>query len=288
MQISKPNVVINILRRRKTMRKYIIVVLIFILSACSLGQKHTSQPASAPTNAPVSVPTVAAAAPTNPLATTATPESNPTSSSSTSLLSPPPVPQNGAYLGAWVNPAKESDQVMVSGGTNVEISQLAQFQTNLGGRLPGVLNFYAEFLDPFPLTTLQDIEAKGSIPLISWGGASSCATASIPAGQYTSGIAAGQYDQQINQYANGLKAFGHPVFVRWFWEMNISKNNDPCNGSAGASGYVAAWRHIYTFFHQAGATNVAFVWCPRLPVLQAWINISLAQTTLTGLGLMAI
>jgi hypothetical protein len=33
-------------------RKYMIVVLIFILSACSLGQKHTSQPASAPTNAP--------------------------------------------------------------------------------------------------------------------------------------------------------------------------------------------------------------------------------------------
>ena len=34
------------------MKKYILVVLIFILSACSLGQKHASQSVIAPTNAP--------------------------------------------------------------------------------------------------------------------------------------------------------------------------------------------------------------------------------------------
>ena len=247
---------------KKIYNSYFLIAVLFFLLACNL-MGGASKAAANPTQQSLS--------PTS--APTALPQSNPTSTQpanlsggqpSTSLLSPPPIPQKGAYLGAWVNPAKESDQVMVSGGTSVEISQLSQFQTDLGGRLPGVLNFYAEFLDPFPLATLQAIEAKGSIPLISWGGASSCATSSIPSGQYTSGIAAGQYDQQINQYANSLKAFGHPVFVRWFWEMNLGKKNDPCNGSAGASGYVAAWRHIYTLFHQAGATNVAFVWCPSI------------------------
>ncbi len=34
------------------MRKYMLVVLIFILSACASGQKRATQPASAPTNAP--------------------------------------------------------------------------------------------------------------------------------------------------------------------------------------------------------------------------------------------
>jgi hypothetical protein len=116
------------------MRKYILVVLIFILSACTSGQKHAHQSASAATNVPTgtsasNTPISAAAGVAKSAPTTIAAPSQP----SASLLSPPPIPQNGAYLGAWVNPAKESDQVMVSGGTSVEISQLAQFQTNLGG-----------------------------------------------------------------------------------------------------------------------------------------------------------
>ena len=46
--------------------------------------------------------------------------------------------------------------------------------------------------------------------------------------------------------------------------MNLTDKAKPCIGSAGPSGYVAAWQHIYTLFHQVGATNVAFVWCPGL------------------------
>ena len=242
---------------KKIYKSYFLIAVLFFLLACNLtgraskAAENPTQQSPIPTSAP-----------------TALPESNPTSTqpanqsggqSSTSPLSPPPIPQNGAYLGAWVNPAKGTN-----GGGGDFVSQLPQFQSDLGGKLPGILNFYADFLSPVPLSDLQAIEAKGSIPLISWGGAGSCASSSIPTGQYSSGIAAGQYDQQITQYANSLKAFGHPVFVRWFWEMNLGKKNDPCNGSAGASGYVAAWRHIYTLFHQAGATNVAFVWCPAL------------------------
>jgi beta-mannanase len=41
-----------------------------------------------------------------------------------------------------------------------------------------------------------------------------------------------------------------------------------------ASAYVAAWRHIWTVFHQAGATNAAFVWCPNVGEFggQAWTD----------------
>ncbi len=243
------------------MRKYFLVVLACMLAACALtGPKNLTK--EHPTA--ISQPAATEISPTS----IAVPQSNPTntqsanpsgSQPSTSLLSPPPIPQNGAYLGAWVNPAKGP-----SGHGTSFVSQLPQFQTDLGGRLPGILNFYTDFLTPLPLTDLNAIESKGSIPLISWGGAGSCASSSIPAGQYSSGIAAGQYDPQIIQYAYSLKAFGHPVFVRWFWEMNLGKKNGPCNGSAGASGYIAAWRHIHTLFQQAGATNVAFVWCPAL------------------------
>jgi glycosyl hydrolase family 26 len=178
---------------------------------------------------------------------TATPESTPTNAPSPSQLLAPPIPQNGAYLGAWVNPSKDS-----GGGTGF-VSRLPQFKTDLGGRLPGILIFYIGFVDPFPLDTLQGIEAMGSVPLISW----EC--------KDVSQIAAGQYDQQITAYANGLKAFGHPVFVRWCWEMNLTGKENTYIGSAGPSGYIAAWKHIYTLFRQAGAANVAFVWCPGGP-----------------------
>ena len=176
------------------MRKYILVVLTFMMFACTLGQRQAKRSTSAPTNAPVSVPTVATAAPTNPQATTATPESNQMSRSgngpSGSPLSPPTIPQKGAYLGAWVNPAKDTN-----GGGGDFVSQLPQFQSDLGDKLPGILNFYADFLSPVPLSDLQAIEAKGSIPFISWGGKGSCPS------DYDSAILSGQYDQQITQYA---------------------------------------------------------------------------------------
>ena len=35
-------------------------------------------------------------------------------------------------------------------------------------------------------------------------------------------------------------------------------------GYGNPSAYIAAWRHIWTIFHQEGARNVAFVWCPGL------------------------
>jgi Glycosyl hydrolase family 26 len=241
---------------KQIFKSYFLIIVLLFLLACNLMGRASK--AAAPTHQSVSATSALTALPAS--NQTSTQSANQSGSQpSTSLLSPPPIPQNGVYLGAWVNPAKGA-----SGSEPTFVAQLPEFETDLGGRMPGILNFYTDFLTPLPLDDLQAIEAKGSIPLISWGGAGSCATSSIPVGQYSSGITVGQYDQQISQYANSLKAFGHPVFVRWFWEMNLGKKNDPCNGSAGASGYVAAWRHIYTLFHQAGATNVAFVWCPAL------------------------
>ncbi len=34
--------------------------------------------------------------------------------------------------------------------------------------------------------------------------------------------------------------------------------------SGGPSGFTSAWSHIRALFRRAGATNVAFVWCPGL------------------------
>ncbi len=100
---------------------------------------------------------------------------------------------------------------------------------------------------------MQKIVDQGAIPLVSWG----CAS--------TAAVASGQYDQLITSYATALKAFGHPVLLRWFWEMNLRVAKDvACIGSNGPAGFVSAWIHVWNIFHQVGATNVSFVWCPGI------------------------
>jgi beta-mannanase len=97
------------------------------------------------------------------------------------------------------------------------------------------------------------MERQGSLPVISWG----CAP--------TAEVNSGSDDSLIAAYARSLKAFGHPVFLRWFWEMNLNvPKKVACIGSAGPAGFVTAWQRVWRIFHSVGASNVAFVWCPGI------------------------
>jgi hypothetical protein len=79
-------------------------------------------------------------------------------------------------------------------------------------------------------------------------------------------VAAGLYDGAIRTWADQAKAWGHPFFLRWDWEMNggwfawgttAGAQNTPAD-------YVAAWRHVHDVFQAEGATNVTWVWCPNV------------------------
>jgi beta-mannanase len=176
-------------------------------------------------------------------------------------LAAPAIPTNGAYLGAWVNPA----DITTSSGEpgSQEITQLPAFNTLIGKHV-AILHVYTPWATPLPTTTLAAIEANGSIPLIDWG-----------RDDYTT-ITAGKDDGIIENYANALKAFAKPVFLRWDWEMNLHGNL-----SYGTSTqFQYAWQRIYDIYHCTSitasanqvaytppsgcqsATNVAFVWCP--------------------------
>ncbi|MCD8481759.1 MAG: hypothetical protein LR015_03185 [Verrucomicrobia bacterium] len=72
---------------------------------------------------------------------------------------------------------------------------------------------------------------------------------------YEHEVAAGLYDSQIELLANGLRAYGKPVFLRIGYEFN-----GHWNGYA-AETYLAAWRRVVNKLRSAGADNVATVWC---------------------------
>jgi hypothetical protein len=164
---------------------------------------------------------------------------------------PPPVPTSSAYFGAFVAPHEGETQAQSD--VRVELAQLGNFDGALGRPL-GLVHIYQPWATPVKVATLAAVASTGATPVVDW----TCTS--------DASIANGSQDALITSYASALRAYGRPVFLRWFWEMNLVAlpRAASCLGSQGSAGYIAAWQHIWTIFRTQGATNVAFVWCPSI------------------------
>jgi len=166
----------------------------------------------------------------------------------TGRLVPPP---GSTYLGGYVNPA--------GGGSTPE--QTAALEAQIGRPLAYNMHFYG-WTNPFPGVPEADDVAHGRIPLIAWN-----------CGDSDARVAAGDDDAKIIRRAKAIKAFGAPIIVRWFWEMNLDDTNnaprtqcyDPATdlpaGYFAPGPYLAAWAHIRAVFARQGVTNVVWLWC---------------------------
>ena len=151
-------------------------------------------------------------------------------------------------------PATKASKQQVRSGQvasgSQEITQLPAFTSLIGARVQ-ILHVYAEFASPLPTATLDSIESYGATPMLDW----SCSN--------VGDITSGKDDALITTYAQGLRSFSKPIFLRWYWEMNLNdRAHKNCGGSSDPAQYIAAWRHIWTLFQTQHVTNVAFVWCP--------------------------
>jgi hypothetical protein len=150
----------------------------------------------------------------------------------------PPIPVDGAFFGAFVN---YNHNLSTS-------TQTADLETDLGRTLD-VDHHYAPWTGRLAGPDETADEQAGRIPFVSWG---------------CTGVAAiedGSQDGVIRQAAAAVKAFDHPLYLEWYWEMNLS-NNSACLDGQGGPGFVAAWRHIWGIFQAEGTVNAAWVWCP--------------------------
>ena len=95
------------------------------------------------------------------------------------------------------------------------------------------------------------------------------------------GVASGKHDAYIRKYAADVAKWGaagnKPVMIRLAHEMNggwysygvaFKSPGKRHNGNTPAD-YVAMWRHVWTIFHDAGATNVYWVWSPNILYINA-------------------
>jgi len=149
------------------------------------------------------------------------------------------APARGAWFGFYAQTSVYSQRATQEAFTNLEAAT---------GRTGDIDHWYEPWDDTFPTWRQPWDFSNGRIPMISWGK------------QRSDVILSGADDAYIAARADGIKALGKPVFLRWFWEMDFSDN---LGYSQSPAAYVAAWRHIRAIFTARGATNVAWVWCPN-------------------------
>jgi hypothetical protein len=137
----------------------------------------------------------------------------------------------------------------------------------LVGRMPAVVAYYHHWGGPTPAfapALPKRIIQRGAAPLITWEPWVPNGERVQPAYRLKS-IANGDYDDYARSWANGLKAVGKPVYLRFAHEMNgdwypwcVGVNENT------AEEYIAAWRRLHGIFVEAQATNVRWVWSPNV------------------------
>jgi hypothetical protein len=198
----------------------VVAISVMLLAGCtSAGPPASPDPTAVTSTAPETIGT-----PNQPLQTD----------------SPVPVPDAGAYVGAWVAPTQAQYTAQD------RIAAVDAFEEQLHRPLD-IVHTYRKWDDP----TFSDAELEfirdGNILLYSW------------AGTDTRTIASGQQDVVIRQRADDIRQMGRPILLEWRWEMD-RPNLRPEVWSP--EDYVAAWKHIREIFDQEGVTNAAWVWCP--------------------------
>ncbi|MGH2362419.1 MAG: glycoside hydrolase family 26 protein [bacterium] len=138
---------------------------------------------------------------------------------------------------------------------------------DLIGFAPGIVHWYQPWGESGYSQTavdnaaLNNVSRRGAAPMITWeawgaiGGDDPCVLRDI---------AAGRLDAHIDEWAQCLRDFGKPVFLRLFHEMNNPRYTWAVGQNGNTAGEcIAAWRYIYDRFANAGAANVLWVWSPN-------------------------
>jgi hypothetical protein len=131
-----------------------------------------------------------------------------------------------------------------------------KFESNAGKKV-SILHYGQPnpWLQPSFLGPTADLVTnRGAIPEIDMG------SNATPFADITNGV----YDNEIKAWADGVKAWGKPFFLRWDWEMNAGWFGWGAQAKADPSAFIAMWRHFHDVVVGQGADNVTWVWCPYL------------------------
>ena len=143
---------------------------------------------------------------------------------------------------------------------------LAAFESDAGKRVSLYGDYRSFYWDPnFPTAAADAIRTHGSQMMITWEPWDPRSGSPSQPAYSLASIASGGYDALISRWASQIKAWGHPLWLRFAHEMNGDWYPwaEKVNGNRPGD-YVAAWRHVHDVFQRAGVTNVSWVWSPNV------------------------
>lgn len=143
-------------------------------------------------------------------------------------------------------------------GAPANMTLVKNLEGKLGTKFPIVM-WYQDYSSLFNPDLANRVVANGAIPHIVWEPWLWNDKEKIK----LDNINAGEWDGHIREWAQDIKAWGKPVFIRWGHEFNIegypwcivNNNRDPKK-------YIAAFRRVRNIFRKEGANNAIFVWAP--------------------------
>jgi beta-mannanase len=141
-----------------------------------------------------------------------------------------------AWLGAYVQPT----------GSYTKAAQqqaVLELERRIGRRL-AIDHTYVPFGSQLGWRPAWDVQ-MGRIPLITIGNGAS-----------TAEIAQGRHDVYLRQLAEGVRALGKPVYLRYAHRMDEPRNS---SWVGSPQSFVAAWRHVREIF---AGLPASFVWAP--------------------------
>ena len=180
------------------------------------------------------------------------------------------VPAHGAYTGAYINFGDAED--------DVSLEAIEEFEQEAGKHqaIVAFSSFWGE--QRFPAEAMRMIKAHGSVPLVFWSPWDRPYEEEQIEAHGTDkfslvNILAGQWDAYIDQWADGAKAQGIPIFVSlcnemngdWFpWSAKYYGAGTPIAGSdppqfVGPEYFKRAYRYIVDRVRARGATNILWI-----------------------------
>lgn len=149
-------------------------------------------------------------------------------------------------------------------GGPLATSELDQ-AASLAGEVPSVILSYKDFNQAPPVPELDAARNRGATTLVTWEPWAWGSGTEQPA-YALDRVAAGDFDQYLQQWGAALASWGHPVMLRFGHEMNGDWYPwaEGVNGN-GPGDYAAAWRHVHDVVTGTGATNITWVWNPNVP-----------------------
>jgi len=156
-----------------------------------------------------------------------------------------------------LKPKKEVFLGVFREGAPANMAQIENFERDTGFQ-PAVIMWYLDWDQNFPREAALNAINYGAVPHIVWEPWYWSDHSKVQ----LQDIINGKWDSYIRTWAQEVRGFGHPIFIRFAHEFNIEGYPwGLVNSGKDPQVYIKAFRHVVDIFKKEKANNALWVWC---------------------------